>query len=227
MSGHTLYDFDGLKDRLEATLNTRTKYLTLRDQIRRDLISKEAEVMSLTEEIEVLAKVVELFRSLMDQLVERQVKVVEKIGSEGLQTVFPDLDLSLESEVDPKYNKISVDFFFRKGMRGHPASYRGRPLDAFGGGPSSVVSLILRVLTVKKLKLWPLLILDESLAAVSDDYIDLTGQFIRALTEKLGIDIILVTHKVAFLDHAHAAFRCTEEVESDGVSTYVVVKKVS
>ena len=100
-------------------------------------------------------------------------------------------------------------------------------LDGIKLEPSSVVSLILRVLAVKKLKLWPLLILDESLAAVSDDYIDLTGQFIRALTEKLGIDLILVTHKPAFLDHAHAAFRCTEEVESDGVSTYVVVKKAS
>lgn len=225
MSGNTLHNLDGLKDRLEAVLSTRTRHLTLRDQLSKELASKESEVSDLSAEIEILTKVGELFKVLMDQLVERQVKIVEKVGTEGLQTVFPDLDLSLESEVDPKYNKISVDFFFRKGMKGHPASYRGRPLDAFGGGPSSIVSLILRVLTVKKLKLWPLLILDESLAAVSEDYIDLTGQFIRALTEKLDFDIILVTHKPAFLDHAHAAFRCTEEVESDGVSTYVVVSR--
>lgn len=227
MSGDTLHDLDGLRDRLDAVLSTRTRCLTLRDQLNQELVSKEAEVLTLAGEIEILTKVVELFRVLMDQLVEKQVKIVEKVGTEGLQTVFPDLDLSLESEVDPKYNKISVDFFFRKGVKGHPASYKGRPLDAFGGGPSSVVSLILRVLAVKKLKLWPLLILDESLAAVSDDYIDLTGQFLRALTEKLGIDLVLVTHKPAFLDHAHAAFRCTEEVESDGVSTYVVIKKAS
>lgn len=227
MSGDTLHGLDGLNDRLDAVLNARTRHLTLRDQISRDLVSKEKEVGNLGSEIEVLTKVVELFKVLMDQLVERQVKIVEKVGTEGLTTVFPDLDLSLESEVDPKYNKISVDFFFRKGMKGHPASYRGRPLDAFGGGPSSVVSLILRIMTVKKLKLWPVLILDESLAAVSDDYIDLTGQFIRALSEKLNFDIVLVTHKQAFLDHAHAAFRCTEEVESDGVSTYVVLKKAS
>jgi DNA repair exonuclease SbcCD ATPase subunit len=137
------------------------------------------------------------------------------------------LDLSLESEVGFKYNKISVDLFFRKGMKGHPASYRGRPLEAFGGGPSSVISLILRVLTVRKMKLWPLLILDESLAAVSDDYIDFTGQFLRALAEKMGFDIILVTHKQAFLEHAHTALRCSEEVESDGASTYLVLRKAS
>jgi chromosome segregation ATPase len=227
MSGDPLYDLHGLTDRLDAVLSTQTRHATLRDRLRKELVSKETEVETLTYEVEVLTKVVELFRMLLDQLVEKQVKTVEKIGTEGLQTVFPDLDLSLESEVDPKYNKISVDFFFRKGTAGHPASYRGRPLDAFGGGPSSVVSLILRVLTIKKLRLAPLLILDESLAAVSDEYIDLTGQFIRALAEKLEFDIVLVTHKPAFLEHAHASYRCSEEVESDGISTYVVLKKAS
>lgn len=227
MLGDSLHDFDGLKGRLDAVLSTRTRLTALRDQIKNDLAAKEQEVVFLTGEVEVLTKVVELFRVLMDQLVENQVRIVEKVGTDGLQAVFPDLDLSLESDVDPKYNKISVDFFFRKGMKGHPASYRGRPLESFGGGPSSVISLILRAMTVKKLKLWPVLILDESLAAVSDDYIDLTGQFIKALAEKLKFDIILVTHKPAFLEHAHAAYRCTEEVESDGVSTYVVLRKAS
>lgn len=226
MPGDALHDLDGLRDRLTGVHSTKTRLTALRDQVAKELASKENEVAFLTGEVEILTKVVELFRALMDQLVEKQVKIVEKVGTDGLTAIFPDLDLSLESDVEPKYNKISVEFFFRKGEKGHLASYRGRPLEAFGGGPSSVISLILRAMTVKKLKLWPVLILDESLAAVSDDYIDLTGQFIRALTKKLNFDIILVTHKQAFLDHAHAAFRCTEEVESDGISTYVVLKRV-
>jgi len=211
---------------LESVLTTRTRVSTLRDQVAQDLILKEKEVVHLASEIEVIAKVVELFRVLMDQLVEKQVKIVERLGTEGLQTVFPDQDLSLEADVDPKYNKIAVDFFFRSGTKGQAGSFRGRPLEAFGGGPSSVVSLILRVMTVMRLKLWPLLILDESLAAVSDDYIDLTGQFIRALAEKLNFDILLVTHKQAFLDHAHTAFRCISEGEPDG-SSHVSLRKMS
>jgi chromosome segregation ATPase len=233
MLGDAIHDDHGglklesLESRVKAVENTRTRLTTLRDQIAQDLKEREAEVQHLTSETEILTKVVELFRFLMDQLVEHQVRIVERLGTKGMQSVFPDLDLSLESEVDPKYNKIAVEFFLRKGSPDSPYSHRGSPLESFGGGPSSVISLILRVLAIKKLKRWPLLILDESLAAVSDDYISATGQFIRLLADKIGFDIILVTHKTAFLEHAHAAFRCTEETEENGVSTYVVLRKVS
>ncbi len=230
MHGDVLLDLDGLKDlerRVRGVQTTRTRLTTLRDQIATDLAEKEREVLFLASEAEILAKVGELFKALLDQLIEKQVRVVEKIATEGLRTVFYDNVLSLEADVDPKYNKISVEFFLRKGLKENPTSHRGKPLDSFGGGPSSFISLVLRILAVKKLKLWPVLILDESLGAVSDDYIDLTGQFIRAFAEKLGFDIILVTHKPSFTDHAHVAYRCSEETEEDGVSTYVVLRKAS
>jgi DNA repair exonuclease SbcCD ATPase subunit len=230
MHGDVLLDLDGLSDlerRVRAVQNTRTRLTTLRDQIDTDLAEREREVQLLVSEIELLSKVGELFKVLLDQLIEKQVRIVEKIATKGLQTVFYDNSLSLEADVDPKYNKIAIEFFIRKGHKDNPSSHRGRPLDSFGGGPSSFISLVLRILAVKKLKLWPVLLLDESLGAVSDEYIDLTGQFIRAFAEKLGFDIILVTHKPAFLDHAHTAYRCTEETEEDGASTYVVLRKAS
>lgn len=215
----------GLNDRLKAVQAKKIKLVTLRDRLADELASKEQEVEHLGQEIVLLTSVAELFRFLVDQLVEKQVRIVDKVASDGLRTVFPDRDLSLESEVSPKYNKISVDFFFRKGDKDSPFSHRGKPLAAFGGGPSSFVSLLLRIMAIRKLKLWPVLVLDESLAAVSDEYIDPTGQFLRSTARQLGFDILLVTHKAAFLDHADTAYRCSEEIEPDGVSTYVVVKK--
>lgn len=227
MPSDALHDGDGLRKRVQAVLESRTRLVTLRDSFAQDLSTKEAEVLHLNSEVEILSKVSELFKALMDQLVEKQVRSVEKIVNEGLATVFPKEGLTLEADVDPKYNQVSVDFFFRKGLKEDPRSYRDKPLAAFGGGTSSFVSLILRVLAVKKLKLFPLLILDESLGAISSDNIDSTGQFVRMLSEKLGFDVILVTHKPAFLDHAHSAYRCSKELEADGVSTYVSMKKVA
>jgi hypothetical protein len=230
MPSNSIHGSDGvtaLEARVRKVLDSRTRLTTIRDQVAKNLSDKEAEVVSLTSEVDILTKVTELFRHLMDQLIEKQVKIVERVSTEGLQTVFPDLNLSLESEVEPKYNKISVDFFLRRGPKEHPASHRGHPLSSFGGGPSSVVSLILRVLAVKKLKLAPCLILDESLGAVSEEYIDSTGQFIRALAEKLGFDILLVTHKPGFLDHAKHSYRCHEETEDDGVTTRLALKRIS
>lgn len=232
MSGDPLYALQGvtlgeLVRRAGAVRDKHNKLVALRDQLSEDLASKEREVQDLESEIEVLNLVVELFRVLMDHLVEKQVGVVESLSTKGLQKVFPDLDLSLEAEVLPKYNKISIEFFLRRGAKTSPYSIRGRPLEAFGGGPSSIVSLILRIITITKLKLAPILVLDESLVAVSDDYIDLTSHFLRALTAKLGFDIILVTHKTAFLEHADDAYRCSEEVEDNGASTHLVLRRAS
>jgi len=225
MSGDTLHSLEVLSRRLRTVENTSTKLATLRDRVASELAGKQAEVVYLDSEIEIVTKVVELFRVLMDQLVEKQVKSIEKIGTEGLQTIFADLNLSLESEVAPKHNKIAVDFFIRRGVKGSVRSHRGRPLEAFGGGPSSVVSLILRILAIKRMKLWPLLVLDESLNAVSNEYVEATSQFLKSLADKLGFDILLVTHKPPFLDHADISYRCVESTEADGVSTYLTLRK--
>ena len=215
-----------LENRVKSAEVAATRLVTLKDRVTAELAAKEAEVVHLDQEIEILGKVVELFRVLLDQLVEKQVRSVEKIATEGLQTIFTDQILSLESEVGPKHNKIAVDFFIRRGHKGSPRSHRGKPLEAFGGGPATVISLILRVLAVKRLNLWPVLVLDESLGAVSDEYVDHTSQFLRGVAEKLGFDLLLVTHKPAFKEYAHNVYRCSEALEEDGVTPFLIVKKV-
>lgn len=230
MPSYAVHDGHGLASRearIRKVLDSRARLSTIRDQLAQELEVRQTEVVTLTTELDVLTKVTELFRHLMDQLVDKQVRVVEKVGTEGLQTVFSDLNLSLEAEVSPKYGKISVDFFFQRGPKGVRGSHRGHPLSAFGGGPAAVVSLILRVLAVKKLGLAPCLLLDESVGSVSEEYVEATSQFIRALTDKLGFDILLVTHKPSFASFSNLAYRCQEEIESDGVSTHLVLKKVT
>ncbi len=221
MPSDELLDLDGVRRKVGLLRDRKAHLTTLRDKLQNDLSEKELEVKQLTRKVESLALVAELFRRLMDILVDKQVKSVEKVATKGLQTIFPDLNLSLESEVGPKYNKISVEFFLRRGAG--PTSHRGRPLRAFGGGPASVISLILRVLTIKKLGLYPFLLLDESLGAVSDEYIDLTSLFLKSLSAKTGIDILLVTHKPAFAEHSSSTYRCQEL--TDGVVTNLALRK--
>lgn len=216
MSSDPIHAVEGLAARVRGVRAQATKLSTLRDQLDSDLQTKRREVTDLSARIEVLTKVGELFRLLMDLLVIKQVRSVENVVTEGLGTIFHDLDLSFEADVGPKYGKVSVEFFIRQGAKDDPLSHRGRPLDAFGGGPSSVASLALRVLTVLKLKRFPFLALDESLGAVSDEYTDTTGQFLKRLADKLGLDVLLVTHKSAYVDHADRAYSCSEVTDKEG-----------
>jgi hypothetical protein len=166
----------------------------------------EGVIANLDAEAEVLLKVNELFRVLMDRLVMDQVRALSSVVTEGLKTIFHDQDLSFEAELTQKYNRIAVDLYLCSGdpERG---GIKGSPLDAFGGGPSSIASLVLRILTLLRMKRAPVLLLDETLAAVSDDYIEATGQFLQKLAESSKLDILLVTHKPAFLDHADSAYQ--------------------
>jgi len=158
--------------------------------------------------LDVLAKVGELFRALMDRLVLDHVRSIESIVSEGLRSIFHDQDLTFGAEVGQRYNRIAIDFFIEQGTDKLPI--KGHPLESFGGGPASISSLVLRILALLRLKRWPVLLLDETLGAVSDEYIDQTGRFLKKLAETTGISILLVTHKQAFIDHATVAYQGSE-----------------
>jgi len=202
-----------------------TTVKAIRDQLAEDLAGKEREIEALAARQEVLSKVSELYRVLMDRMVMGQVKVIERVVTEGLRTIFFDQDLSFKAELSSKYNRVSADFFI---CQGDPENggIKGSPLDSFGGGPSSITSLILRILTLLRLKRRKLLLLDETLAAVSDDYIETTGQFLKKLSETTDLPILMVTHKPAFLDHSATAYQGDSRVSATTGKSHFMVKKL-
>lgn len=226
MQGDAVHAVEGIAERVKALSRRATQLVTLRDRLNRDLAEKETEVQQLGVEIEKLTMVSELFRKLMDLMVDKQVRAVESVVTEGLRSIFHDLDLSFEADVGPKYNKIAVEFFLRHGTKEDPLSHRGKPLDSFGGGPSSVASLVLRILTVLRLKRFPILFLDEALAAVSVDYVDQTGLFLTSLAQRMKIDILLVTHQQGFVEHADRAYRCSESIGEDGTTRWLSLRSL-
>jgi chromosome segregation ATPase len=191
------------------------KLEALKEHLERERSALEADVERLGGEIEKLLKVEELFRALMDQLVVHQVRALEAVVTDGLQTIFFDQSLHFESDIEAKYGKVSIDFQLRQGAMDDPLAIRGSPLESFGGGPSSVISLILRVLTLLKLKRLPFLVLDETLLAVSDEYCVATGKFLQTLAEKMNLHFLLITHKPAYLDYSHRAYQGREETQGD------------
>jgi hypothetical protein len=226
MSSDSVHPIDDLIHRVRAVEESSTRIATLRDRLTSELTTKKSEVNQLTVRVEKLTKVSELFRVLLDQLVVKQVRTIEGVVTEGLNTIFFDLDLGFEAEISPKYNKVSVDFLFRQGSADDPLAIRGKPLDSFGGGPSAVADLILRMMALLRLKRRPLLLLDETLASVSDDYVDATGSFLQQLAESMKIDVLLVTHKQSFLDHADLAYRCSEVLEEEAGFRYLELRSV-
>lgn len=217
MYSDPVHAFDELRiaDRMVLLTRKADRAQITRDQYLETLEARRKEVAILNVETEVLTKVGELFRKLMDRLVLGQVQTIEGVVTEGLRAVFFDQELNLESEVAQKYNKVNIDFFLKQGSTDGTV-IRGKPLESFGGGPASVASLVIRLMTLLRLKRWPVLLLDETLSAVSDDYVDQMGAFLKRLAQSAKIDVLLVTHKQAYLEHANVAYQGTEELGDDG-----------
>jgi len=178
----------------------------LRDASLGALASAEQQVAALEAEEEVLARVADLFRVLIDREVVDNAKTVESLLTEGLQAIFDDLDLSVRTEIEVQRGKVAVDLVtVQKEPDG--TTTEGSSTDAYGGSVATVQSVLLRIVVLNRRGLRPLLLLDESLGAVAEHYVPRVGQFLSILSERMGLDVLAVSHNPALVEAANTAYR--------------------
>lgn len=180
----------------------------LRGSAQAALRKAEVQVCTLEAEVEVLERVADLFRLLIDREVIDNARTVESLLTEGLQAVFDDLDLSVRSEVEVQRGKVAVDLItVQKHSDGSVTE--GSSIDAYGGSVATVESVLLRIVVLNRRGLRPMLLLDESLAAVADHYVPRVGQFLSLLSERMGLDVLAVSHNPALVEASTTAYRIT------------------
>lgn len=213
----------GRKQRVDALRLRAARVRALRDQLNSELGEKERELETLSSRLTILAKVSELYLILLDRMVKGQVKTIDEVVTHGFQTIFYDQDLRFQTELSSKYNRISAEFFV---CDGDPANggTRGSPLESYGGGPAVIASLILRILTILRLKRQKFLLLDETLFAVSDSYVENTSLFLKGLAKTMGLDIFLVTHHQAYLDYAPISYQADTKI--DGSRKHLTLRRI-
>lgn len=177
-----------------------------RDGVLRQVTSTRKVIKELENEGDLLALVQGALRTLIDKEVTAGVQAVEKLLSEGLQTVFTDQDLSVESEVSVSRGKVSVDLLTVH-TRPDGTVIKGISNDAFGGAVATVQSVLLRIIVMRRRGLRQLLLLDESLPAFDSNYVYNMGAFLALVCDRLGIDLLLVTHNPAMVEAAKKAYR--------------------
>jgi len=174
-------------------------YTALSD--RKDELSKEIE--SIKEQSDVLIKTSAVLKHVIDMMVNDEIKKMAGLISYGLKTVFEDQNISFTPVITKKNDRIHIELITEKdGIKGEFGS--------FGGSVAVIESFLLRILSMLKLKLGRLMLLDETFASVGGDYIPSTSLLVSQLAQKLGLDVLLVTHKKEFETYADQVFRATE-----------------
>lgn len=141
------------------------------------------------------------------------VKTVGLATQQQLEYHFSDIVTSALDAVFPNPYALSVSFVERRGRTECDLQFaRGDdlldPLDATGGGAVDVASFALRVAawSMQQPRPRPLIVLDEPFKHLSTDLQPLAGKMLREISEKLGIQLLVITHEEELEDCADRVF---------------------
>lgn len=126
---------------------------------------------------------------------------ISDITSLALEAVFPD-PYNLTVEFVQRRNKTECDLYFER------VGERMDPLTASGGGAVDVASFALRIASwsMMRPRTRNVIILDEPLRFVSEDLQERASQMIKELSQKLGLQFIIVTHNDTLTAYADKVF---------------------
>jgi len=150
------------------------------------------------------AKCLEIFKTWLESSIESNINSIADLATEGLRNILNDQELIFKIKQEHRNNKLWMKFIIESD------GIEGDPLTSYGGGAAMICSLVLRVSMMKRLGLCDLLLLDETMVAVSNAYVGNTAEFMRSLAEKAGIHILMVTHNQEFVDNSHVSYEGTK-----------------
>jgi DNA repair exonuclease SbcCD ATPase subunit len=159
-----------------------------------------------------------VLRMMAEKLSAESEEITEKIVSLGLRDTFFDEDLSLDVDHYVSHGKPAI----KPLLHDHKRNVKGDPMKAFGGGPASLIGILLRVLSIiRQPGLARVVILDEPLIQVSDKYKERAAALVRRICDSvdkggLGFSILVVSHDNVFKRNANHSY--IARTASDGQS---------
>jgi ABC-type dipeptide/oligopeptide/nickel transport system ATPase component len=184
------------------------KAIGSRDALTESLESSKKRIKELENEAELLELVAKLIRHLVDAEVTDGVKAVEKLQTEGLQEIFYNQNLAVRAEVEESRGKVAVTLLTATTLE-NGAVVEGVADQSFGGSVLTMQSILMRITVIFRRDMRPLLLLDETMVAVANKYVDRAARFLSTLCKRLGLDILLITHDEALVSAAHRGYFVT------------------
>lgn len=172
-----------------------------KQQVELSLVAVQAEIVQKTESLHKHEQAKEIIRKVgLDTQSQLQVSISD-ITSLALEAVFPD-PYELKVEFVQRRNKTECDLYFvRDGNRVDP-------LSASGVGAVDVASFALRIAS------WSMsiphsnnmIIMDEPFRFLSENYQEQASIMLKEISNKLGIQFLIVTHNPTLASYADKTF---------------------
>jgi len=187
-------------ERLKRLKEGINKLGTYREILRSQMNTLENDEKEASYKADLYQRCSEVFKTWLEDSMKRNVDSMAQLATTGLQHVIHDHKLTFTIKQEPKYNRLAMRFVLEDN------GVEGDPIQSYGGGAAVIISFVLRIAVMARMKMGNLLILDESMLALSNSYVPGAAAFMRQLAEETGINILMVTHNPEFLNHAHIAY---------------------
>jgi len=172
-----------------------------RDEAVQNLADLEEELIELGSSVELLTKVEQTLLHISTKVLGQSTKNIDKLVTVGLRMVFEDQNLEFTTSTEKYRNKTAIKFQLLENGRSAPL------MDAYGGGVLVIVGVLLRTFTTMSLGMRRVLFLDETLAHLSEQYIDNASRLLKKLCDELDFTIIMVTHQPEFAAHSTISYK--------------------
>lgn len=127
---------------------------------------------------------------------------ISNLTSMAMEAVFDD-PYEVKIEFVPRRNKTECDItFVRKDSERDPMEQTG-----FGAADICGFALRIAALCIQKEKSRPILVLDEPFKHLSLNYHNAASAMVKEVSDKLGIQIIMVSHSELMASHADKMFK--------------------
>lgn len=160
-----------------------------RQQVHKSLLSLQAELLQKTESLHKHEQAKEIIRAVGLQTQQQLQINISDITSLALEAVFPD-PYELKVEFLQRRNKTECDLYFERDGN------RVDPLTASGVGAVDVASFALRIASWSMMQPHTnnVIILDEPFRFLSENYQEQASIMLKEISQKLGIQFLIVTH---------------------------------
>ena len=189
-------------------MTPRENFIRLQADYRALLSNKE----SLSKSVQVKSEALVLHKQadvVLEELVKAlnstSISTIEHLVGKGLKTIF-EAPFDFKIRTTTKRGNLQYEMFLVE--NGEERSI----INSYGGGVIAVISILLRIITVLIVEpsLKRVLVLDESLAQLSKQYVPNAAQFFKQLGKDLGFKIIMVSHDPTFIEYADKVYEITK-----------------
>lgn len=174
--------------------------------IQESLGAKDGDLKKVKQDIQAAEEAQKILQLVAEQTQQQFQYKISELVTLALQSVFPD-PYEFRVKFTQRRNKTEADLvFIRKGEEVDP-------MEASGGGVVDVAAFALRMslYTLQKPKSRPTIVMDEPFRFVSRDLQPRVSQLLKELSQRLGLQFIIVTHQNSLIEYADKVFEVTKE----------------